>query len=71
MLSRLRKLVFGIRSRSQADRIVEQLRRVNRLARLMAIMQRGAIVGKLVLERCRERQVLAPVIPIWRRPYRC
>ena len=28
MLSRLRKLVFGIRSRSQADRIVEQLRRV-------------------------------------------
>ena len=39
MLSRLRKLVFAIRKRSGASRIADSLRRMNRLARLMSVMQ--------------------------------
>jgi hypothetical protein len=39
MLSRLRKLVFDIRHRTPAARFAESLRRVKRLARLMAIVQ--------------------------------
>jgi hypothetical protein len=39
LLSRLRKLVFNIRHRSPAARFVENMRRLNRLARLMTIMQ--------------------------------
>jgi hypothetical protein len=40
VLSRLRKLVFKIRS--PTARFTESMRRVNRLARLMAIMQQRA-----------------------------
>jgi hypothetical protein len=39
MLSRLRKLVFKIRPKTSAARFAESMRRVNRLARLMTIMQ--------------------------------
>jgi len=39
MLSRLRKLVFKVRSQHGAERLVETMRRLNRLARLMTIMQ--------------------------------
>jgi hypothetical protein len=38
-LSRLRKLVFKIRHKTSAGRFAESMRRVNRLARLMSIMQ--------------------------------
>jgi hypothetical protein len=40
MLSRLRKLVFNIRRQRRAERYVEIMRRLNRLARLMTVMQR-------------------------------
>ena len=40
MLSRLRKLVFSIQHRAPAVRFTESIRRVNRLARLMSMMQR-------------------------------
>ena len=39
MLSRLRKLVFKIRHRSPTARFAESMRRVNRLARLMTVIQ--------------------------------
>jgi hypothetical protein len=39
VLSRLRKLVFKIRNRSPATRFIESMRRVNRLARLMAVIK--------------------------------
>jgi hypothetical protein len=39
VLSRLRKLVFKIRHKTSAGRFAESMRRVNRLARLMTIMQ--------------------------------
>ena len=42
MLSRLRKLVFKIRHRTSAARFAESLRRVNRLARLMTVIQQRA-----------------------------
>jgi hypothetical protein len=38
MLSRLRKLAFKIRHKNSAGRFAESMRRVNRLARLMAII---------------------------------
>ena len=40
MLSRLRKLVFSIQHRAPAVHFTESIRRVNRLARLMSMMQR-------------------------------
>jgi hypothetical protein len=40
VLNRLRKLVFRVRSQSPNARFGDSLRRVNRLARLMTIMQR-------------------------------
>ena len=40
MLSRLRNLVFNIRRRTRSDRFVGMVRRMNRLARLMTVMQR-------------------------------
>ena len=39
MLSRLRKIVFKIRRQASASRFAESLRRVNRLARLMTVIQ--------------------------------
>ena len=39
MLSRLRKIVFKIRHQASASRFAESLRRVNRLARLMTVIQ--------------------------------
>jgi hypothetical protein len=39
MLSRLRKLVFKIRQKTSAGRFAESIRRVNRLARLMTVIQ--------------------------------
>jgi len=39
MLNRLRKLVFDIRHRTPSARLAESLRRVNRLARLMTVIQ--------------------------------
>lgn len=39
MLSRLRKLVFHIRHRTPAARFADSFRRVNRLARLMTVIQ--------------------------------
>jgi hypothetical protein len=39
MLSRLRKLVFKIRHKTPAGRFAESMRRINRFARLMTIMQ--------------------------------
>jgi hypothetical protein len=46
LLSRLRKLVFKIRHRSPAARFAESMRRVNRLARLMTIIQYTAANGR-------------------------
>lgn len=40
LLGRLRKLVFHVRHRTPAARFTESVRRVNRLARLMVMMQR-------------------------------
>ena len=45
MLSRLRKLVFAIRKRTGQSHLADSLRRVNRLARLMSVMQ-GRRCGK-------------------------
>jgi hypothetical protein len=39
VLSRLRKMVFKIRRKTSAGRFAESLGRVNRLARLMTVMQ--------------------------------
>ena len=39
MLSRLRKIVFKIRNKTSAGRFADSMRRVNRLARLMTVMQ--------------------------------
>ena len=39
MLSRLRKLVFAIRKRTGESGLADSLRRMNRLARLMSVMQ--------------------------------
>jgi hypothetical protein len=39
LLRRLRKLVFAIRKRTGQSRLADSLRRVNRLARLMSVMQ--------------------------------
>jgi hypothetical protein len=39
VLSRLRKIVFKIRRRTSAACFAESIRRVNRLARLMTIIQ--------------------------------
>jgi hypothetical protein len=39
VLSRLRKLVFKIRHQTPAARFAETFRRVNRLARLMTVIQ--------------------------------
>jgi hypothetical protein len=39
VLSRLRKLVFKIRRQASASRFAESLRRVNRLAHLMTVIQ--------------------------------
>jgi hypothetical protein len=39
LLSRLRKLVFAIRKRTGESRLADSLRRMNRLARLMSVMQ--------------------------------
>jgi hypothetical protein len=39
VLSRLRKIVFKIRRQASAARFAESLRRVNRLARLMTVIQ--------------------------------
>jgi len=39
LLSRLRKLVFKIRQQTPAARFAESMRRVNRLARLMSVIQ--------------------------------
>ena len=39
VLSRLRKLVFRMRRQLPAARLADSLRRVNRLARLMTVMQ--------------------------------
>jgi hypothetical protein len=41
VLSRLRKIVLKIRRQASAARFVESLRRVNRLARLMTVIQQG------------------------------
>jgi hypothetical protein len=49
MLSRLRNLVFKIRSRKRAERFVESMRRLNRLARLITVMQRKS--GRAQVER--------------------
>jgi hypothetical protein len=45
MLSRLRILVFKIQRRTRAERFVEIMRRMNRLARLMTVMQRRSRSG--------------------------
>jgi hypothetical protein len=51
VLSRLRKLVFKIRHRSPAARFADSMRRVNRLARLMTVMQqRGRRLVELGLK---------------------
>lgn len=42
ILNRIRKLVFKIRSRTRAGRFAENIRRVNRMARLMTIVRRAA-----------------------------
>jgi hypothetical protein len=39
VLSRLRKIVFKIRQKTSAARFAESMRRVNRLARLMTVIQ--------------------------------
>ena len=39
MLSRLRKLVFAIRKRTGQSHLADSLRRMNRLARLMSVLQ--------------------------------
>jgi hypothetical protein len=39
VLSRLRKLVFKIRRKTSAGRFADSMRRVNRLARLMTVIQ--------------------------------
>jgi hypothetical protein len=39
VLSRLRKIVFKIRRQAFAARFAESMRRVNRLARLMTVIQ--------------------------------
>jgi hypothetical protein len=42
MLSRLRNLIFKMRGRTPGARFADIMRRVNRMARLMAVVQTNA-----------------------------
>jgi len=66
VLSRLRKLVFKIRHRSPNARFAESMRRVNRLARLMTVIQqRGAERSAADRRWVRDQRSHAPVGGFW------
>jgi hypothetical protein len=59
LLSRLRKLVFAIRKRTGQSHLADSLRRMNRLARLMSVMQ-GRRGGKNRESKIQGQEIVPP-----------